>query len=54
MAKLFIWRMQGKLKYKNLIVVGEDLFSEMEFPSVAEKIEEMAEPYSFQSYARAA
>ena len=50
LTKLFLSRMQGKLQYKNLIVVGEGLFSEMEFPVVAEGIKEMAKPYHFEKY----
>ena len=50
LTKLFLSRMQGKLQYKNLIVVGEGLFSEMEFPVVAEGIKEMAKPYRFEKY----
>jgi flavodoxin len=50
LTKLFLSRMQGKLQYKNLIVVGEGLFSEMEFPVVAEGIKELAKPYNFEKY----
>ena len=50
LTKLFIGKMQGKLNYKNLIVVGEGLFSEKEFPSVAEGLKNLATPYSFHSY----
>ena len=50
LTKLFISRMQGKLNYKNLIVVGEGLFSEKEFPSVAEGLKNMATPHSFHTY----
>jgi hypothetical protein len=50
LTKLFLSRMQGKLQYKNLIVVGEGLFSEMEFPVVAEGIKELAKPYHFEKY----
>lgn len=50
LTKLFLTNMQGKLNYKNLIVVGEGLFSQKEFPSVAEKIKELANPYSFNSF----
>ena len=50
LTKLFVSRMQGKLNYKNLIVVGEGLFSEKEFPSVAEELKEMAKPYRFEKY----
>ena len=50
LTKLFVERMKGKLHFKNLIVIGEGLFSEKEFPSVAEGLKEMAQPYSFHSY----
>ena len=50
LTKLFLSKMQGKLNYKNLIVVGEGLFSEKEFPSVAQNIKDLAAPYSFNSF----
>ena len=50
LTKLFVSKMQGKLNYKHLIVVGEGLFSEKEFPSVADGLKEAANPYSFHSY----
>lgn len=50
LSKLFLSRMQGKLLYKNLIVVGEGLFSEKEFPTVAEGLRSLAEPYSFHKF----
>ena len=50
LTKLFLSGMQGKLHYKNLIVVGEGLFSEKEFPSVAESLQAMAEPHTFNKY----
>lgn len=50
LTKLFVSKMQGKLNYKNLIVVGEGLFSEKEFPSVAEGLKSLANPYTFNSY----
>ena len=50
LTKLFISKMQGKLNYKNLIVVGEGLFSEKEFPGVAENLNNLATPYSFHSF----
>ncbi|MBO4358445.1 MAG: hypothetical protein J5796_01440 [Erysipelotrichaceae bacterium] len=50
LTKLFIGNMKGKLNYKNLIVVGEGLFSEKEFPGVAEGIRQMAEPYTFNTF----
>ena len=50
LTKLFIGRMHGKLNYKHLIVVGEGLFSEKEFPSVAGALKDAASPYSFHTY----
>ena len=50
LTKLFVEKMRGKLNYKHLIVVGEGLFSEKEFPSVAESIKEIVSPASFHSY----
>ncbi|MCF0140929.1 MAG: hypothetical protein HUJ78_02755 [Mogibacterium sp.] len=50
LTKLFLQRMQGKLNYKNLVVVGEGLFSEKEFPSVAEAIADIAKPASFNKF----
>lgn len=50
LTKLFVEKMKGKLNYKNLIVVGEGLFSEKEFPSVAEGLKKLAEPASFNSF----
>ena len=50
LTMLFVSRMQGKLNYKHLIVAGEGLFSEKEFPSVARGLKELAAPYSFHSY----
>jgi len=50
LTKLFMQKMKGKLSYKNLIVVGEGLFSEKEFPSVADGLKAIAEPYSFNKF----
>lgn len=50
MTKLFLSRMVGKLKTKHMIVVGEGLFSDKEFPVVAESLRVLAEPMSFHSY----
>ena len=50
LTKLFVSRMQEKIHYKHLIVVGEGLFSEKEFPSVASSLKDLADPYSFHSY----
>ena len=50
LTKLFLQRMVGKLTYKNVVVVGEGLFSEKEFPSVAEGLKAIAEPGSFATF----
>ena len=50
LTKLFLEKMKGKLNYKNVIVVGEGLFSEKEFPSVATTIKDLANPHSFNSF----
>ena len=50
LTKLFLQRMAGKLNYKHMIVVGEGLFSEKEFPSVAEGLKALATPASFESF----
>ena len=50
LTKLFLEKMKGKLNYKNVIVVGEGLFSEKEFPSVAATIKDLANPHSFNSF----
>ena len=50
LTKLFLQKMKGKLNYKNLIVVGEGLFSEKEFPSVADGLKGLAEPFTFSKF----
>ena len=50
LTKLFLSKMKGKLNYKNLIVAGEGLFSEKEFPSVANELKELAAPATFNTY----
>ena len=50
LTKLFVGRMQGKLRFKHVIVVGEGLFSEKEFPGVARSLKELASPYSFHTF----
>ena len=50
LSRLFIQKMRGKLNYKNLIVVGEGLFSEKEFPTVADGLKALATPYTFHPY----
>ena len=50
LTRLFVSRMQGKLGSKHLVVVGEGLFSEKEFPSVAEGLGDAAAPLSFHRY----
>ena len=50
LTKLFAERMRGKLNYKHLIVVGEGLFSEKEFPGVAASLRDIIAPVSFHSF----
>ena len=50
LTRLFLSRMQGKLNYKHLIVVGEGLFSEKEFPTVAQGLRDLVTPYSFRTF----
>jgi len=50
LTKLFLNKMQGKLKNKHVIVVGEGIFSDKEFPGVAKSLEDLAKPYSFNAY----
>ncbi len=50
LTKLFLNKMQGKLKNKHVIVVGEGIFSDKEFPGVAESLKNLANPYTFNSY----
>lgn len=50
LTKIFPARMQAKLNYKHLIVVGEEMFSEKECPAVASSLKDIAEHYSFHSY----
>jgi len=50
LTKLFLGKMAGKLNYKNLIVVGEGLFSSKEFPSVAEGLKNLAKPANFAQF----
>jgi len=50
LTKLFLSRMSGKLHNKHFIVVGEGIFSDKEFPSVAADLVNLAQPMSFQSY----
>ena len=50
LTKMFLGRMNGKLSNKHVIVVGEGIFSNKEFPSVAESLKDLAKPYTFNSY----
>lgn len=50
LTKLFLSRMNGKLSNKHVVVVGEGIFSDKEFPTVAESLKELAKPYTFNSY----
>lgn len=50
LTKLFLSKMQGKLNNKHVIVVGEGIFSDKEFPGVANSLKDIAKPYTFNSY----
>ena len=50
LTKLFLSNMKGKLCNKNVIVVGEGIFSDKEFPSVAESLKTLAAPLTFHSW----
>ncbi|MBR2577801.1 MAG: hypothetical protein IKE38_02610 [Erysipelotrichaceae bacterium] len=50
LTKLFLSKMQGKLDSKHLLLVGEGIFSEKEFPVVARQIEDSIGCASFSTY----
>lgn len=50
LSKLYLGRAGKQLKNKNLILVGEGLFSEKEFPIVAGEIHELAPSKAFKTY----
>ena len=50
LTKLFLSKMQGKLDHKHLILIGEGIFSEKEFPVVAKQIEDSIVSASFHTY----
>ncbi|MBR0461982.1 MAG: hypothetical protein IJJ00_04645 [Erysipelotrichaceae bacterium] len=50
LTKLFLSKMQGKLDNKHLILIGEGIFSEKEFPVVAKQIEDSIGHASFTTY----
>ena len=50
LTKLFLSRMKGKLDNKHLILVGEGLFSEKEFPVVAKAIHDSINCASFATH----
>ncbi|MBQ2866184.1 MAG: hypothetical protein IJE90_06700 [Clostridia bacterium] len=50
LSKLYLSRAGKQLKNKNLILVGEGLFSEKEFPIVAGEIHELAPSKAFKTY----
>jgi rubrerythrin len=50
LTKLYLGRVKAQLKKKNLILVGEGLFSEKEFPIVAEEIYNLAPSKNFERF----
>lgn len=50
LTKLYLSRVKDQLKTKNLILVGEGLFSEKEFPIVAEEIYNSAPARNFSTF----
>jgi len=50
LSKLYLSRAGKQLKNKNLILIGEGLFSEKEFPIVAGEIHELAPSKAFKTY----
>jgi len=50
LTKLFLSRMKGKLDNKHVVLVGEGLFSEKEFPVVANQIHENLPCASFHTH----
>jgi len=50
LTKLYLSRVKDQLKTKNLILVGEGLFSEKEFPIVAGEIAELAPSRNFEKF----
>ena len=50
LTKLYLSRVKEQLKHKNVILVGEGLFSEKEFPIVAEEIHQLAPSKTFSKF----
>ena len=50
LTKLYLTRVKDQIKDKNLILVGEGLFSEKEFPAVAVEISKIAPSKTFNKY----
>ena len=50
LTKLYLGRVKEQLKRKNVILVGEGLFSEKEFPIVAEEIHTIAPSKTFKKF----
>lgn len=50
LTKLFLSKMQGKLDNKHIILIGEGIFSEKEFPVVADQIKSSITCASFNKY----
>lgn len=50
LTKLYLSRVKDQIKNKNVILVGEGLFSEKEFPIVAEEIHTLAPSRTFNTF----
>lgn len=50
LTKLYLNRVKDQLKTKNIILVGEGLFSEKEFPIVAEEINKITQSKTFNKF----
>lgn len=50
LTKLYLNRVKDQMKNKNMILVGEGLFSEKEFPVVAEEIAKLAPAKTFSKF----
>lgn len=50
LTKLYLNRVKDQIKSKNLVLVGEGLFSEKEFPVVAEEIAKLAPSKTFNKF----
>lgn len=50
LTKLYLSRVKNQIKNKNVILVGEGLFSKQEFPIVAKEINELYPSYTFNTF----